>query len=83
MFLAGATYTFTNDDAEPCELKIALPFPAQKAVFADLRFDLEGANGSAPPAPGGGNITGYNRLAPGQTVTPRVGYRSQGLDRCS
>lgn len=78
-----AAYAFTNTDAVAREVKIALPFPAQKAVFADLRFDLEGAAWTTPPAPGEGHITGWTKLAPGQSAKLHVGYRSQGLDRWS
>ena len=77
----GATYVFSNSDSIARDVKVALPFPAEKAVFDDLRFDLEGAAWLAPPAPGEGNIVGWTRLAPGAQATLRVGYRSQGLDR--
>ena len=65
----------------PRDIKVSLPFPAEKAVFDDLRFDLDGATWLSAPVPGEGNITGWTRLAPGAQVTLRVGYRSQGLDR--
>lgn len=79
----GATYQFANNDDVARDVKVALPFPAQKAVFDDLRFDLEGARWLTPPVPGEGNIVGWTRLAPGEKATLRVGYRSQGLDRWS
>ncbi|HTE16420.1 MAG TPA: hypothetical protein VK642_15210 [Burkholderiales bacterium] len=77
----GATYVFINSEAVARDIKVALPFPAEKAVFDDLRFDLEGAAWLAPPVPGDGHINGWTRLAPGEKATLRVGYRSQGLDR--
>jgi hypothetical protein len=77
----GATYVFTNRESIARDIKVALPFPADKAVFDDLRFDLEGAEWMTLPAPGDGNISGWTRLAPGEHATLRVGYRSQGLDR--
>lgn len=79
----GAIYQFANNDGVARDIKVALPFPAQKAVFDDLRFDLEGAQWLTPPVPGEGNIVGWTRLAPGEKATLRVGYRSQGLDRWS
>ena len=79
----GATYEFTNSDSVARDIKIALPFPAQKAVFDDLRFDLEGASWQTVPAPGEGHIAGWTHLAPGARAILRVGYRSQGLDRWS
>ena len=77
----GATYVFSNSDSIARDVKVALPFPAEKAVFDDLRFDLDGATWLTPPVPGEGNIVGWTRLAPGAQATLRVGYRSQGLDR--
>jgi hypothetical protein len=77
----GATYVFSNRDSVARDIKVALPFPAEKAVFDDLRFDLDGAKWLSPPAPGEGNVFGWTRLAAGERATLRVGYRSQGLDR--
>ncbi len=77
----GATYEFTNSDSVARDIKVALPFPASKAVFGDLRFDLEGAQWTTPPTPGDNNIFGWTRLAPGEQAILRVGYHSQGLDR--
>ena len=77
----GATYIFSNTDSVVRDIKVALPFPAERAVFDDLRFELDGANWTSPPAPGEGKITGWTRLAPGEQATLRLGYRSQGLDR--
>ncbi len=77
----GATYVFSNTDSVARDIKVALPFPAERAVFDDLRFELESAKWATPPAPGEGKITGWTRLAPGEQATLRVGYRSQGLDR--
>ena len=79
----GARYVFTNNDTVARDIKVALPFPAHKAVFDDLRFDLQGATWLAPPVPDEGNIAGWTRLAPGARATLLVGYRSQGLDRWS
>ncbi len=77
----GATYEFANLENVPRDIKVALPFPAERAVFDDLRFDLDGAKWLSPPMPGEGKITGWTRLAPGERALLRVGYRSQGLDR--
>jgi inner membrane protein involved in colicin E2 resistance len=77
----GATYVFANRDDVARDIKLTLPFPAEKAVFDDLRFDLEGAAWLLPPVPSEGSVHGWTRLAPGARATLRVGYRSQGLDR--
>lgn len=79
----GATYTVTNTSKTKRDVEIALPFPARRAVFDDLRFELEGAQWITQPAPGEEKMVGHARLNPGEQAILRVGYRSQGLDRWS
>jgi len=79
----GATYGVTNAANVARDIEIALPFPAKRAVFDDLRFELEGAQWLTKPAPGEDKFVGHTRLGPGEAATVRVGYRSQGLDRWS
>jgi Inner membrane protein CreD len=79
----GATYVLTNTTASKRDIEISLPFPARRAVFDDLKFELEGAQWIAKPAPGEEKFVGHTRLAPGESAILRVGYRSQGLDRWS
>lgn len=76
-------YVITNTSNIPREFEITLPFAAKNTVFDDLRFELEGRPWQAAPAPGEGRITGRAQLAPGETVTLKVGYRSQGMERWS
>ena len=76
-------YVITNASDIPREFEITLPFAAKNTVFDDLRFELEGRPWRAAPAPGEGRITGRVQLAPGETVTLKVGYRSQGMERWS
>ena len=76
-----AAYTISNPHRERRVLEIALPFPAQRAVFDDLRFEIDGKPWLQPPAAKDGRITGAVELAPEERVTLRAGYRSQGLDR--
>lgn len=78
-----ATYVIVNHAPVKREFEIALPFPAKRAVFDDLRFEIDGKPWLAPPAPGEDRITGRAELAPGERVVLSVGYRSQGLDRWS
>ncbi len=85
----GATYIFSNTDSVVRDIKVALPFPAERAVFDDLRFELDGAKWASPPAPGEGKITSWMRLAPGEQLfahrvrcgvcIPRSRYRATGL----
>lgn len=79
----AATYTVTNTSAAPRQFEIALPFPAKRAVFDDLRFALEERAWAAPPASSDDRVTGRVQLAPGEHVVVKAGYRSQGLDRWS
>ena len=77
----AASYVIANSAAAMRELEIALPFPAKNAVFDDLRFEVEGKDWLEPPAAVHNRIVGRLRLQPGERVTLRAGYRSQGLDR--
>ena len=79
----GATYVVTNNARVARDIEIAMPFPAKRAVFDDLRFEIDGAQWITQPAPGEDKFVGHTRLGPGEQVTLRVGYRSQGLDRWS
>ncbi len=79
----SATYVVTNNAKIARDIEIALPFPAKRAVFDDLRFELEGAQWQAKPAPGEDRFVGRTRLEAGAQATLRTGYRSQGLDRWS
>ena len=79
----AATYGVTNAAKVARDIEIALPFPAERAVFDDLRFELDGAQWVAKPVPGKANFVGHTRLGPGEQAILRVGYRSQGLDRWS
>lgn len=77
----GATYVVTNTSRNKHNVEISLPFPARRAVFDDLRFELEGAQWITRPVPGEEKLVGQAQLKPGQQAILRVGYRSQGLDR--
>ncbi|MBI3045637.1 MAG: inner membrane CreD family protein [Betaproteobacteria bacterium] len=77
----SATYVVENVTGAPREVDIALPFPSKSAVFDDLRFEAVEKPWLATPVPGQDRIAGRLALAPGERVTLRVGYRSQGLDR--
>jgi inner membrane protein involved in colicin E2 resistance len=77
----SAAYVFTNNSEKVRVVEVSLPLPAQNAVFDDLKFDLEGVSWLARPMPKEAAISGAARLKPGERVTIRIGYRSQGLDR--
>jgi inner membrane protein involved in colicin E2 resistance len=77
----AATYVVENTSGAARDVELALPFPAKDAVFDDLQFELEGRKWRVAPAPRTDRIVGYARLEPGERVTLKTGYRSQGLDR--
>jgi inner membrane protein CreD len=77
----AASYIIANTTSAARDVDIALPFPSSNAVFDDLQFELAGKPWLAAPAPTNDRIVGRARLDPGERVTLRAGYRSQGLDR--
>ena len=79
----AATYVVTNPSRVARNIEISLPFPAKRAVFDDLRFELDGAQWVTKPAPGEDKFVGNTRLGAGESAILRAGYRSQGLDRWS
>ena len=71
-------YTFQNPKASEEEFAIALPLPAQQAVYDNVQL-------SANDAPltltfGGSQVLARVRLAGGAKTVLRAEYRSQGLD---
>ena len=79
----AATYVVTNTSKVARNIEVSLPFPAKRAVFDDLRFELDGAKWITKPAPGEDKFVGQTTLGAGESAILRVGYRSQGLDRWS
>jgi inner membrane protein involved in colicin E2 resistance len=77
----AATYAISNTSGAARDVQISLPFPASNAVFDDLQFELEGKPWTSAPAPANDHIVGHVRLEPGERVTLKAGYRSQGLNR--
>jgi hypothetical protein len=70
-------YAFRNT-TEQEKVTFALKFPAERAIYDDLVFTVNGA----PVALTNENsaATGTAAVKPGETATLRVAYRSQGLD---
>lgn len=75
------SYMLANPHRERQVVEISLPFPAQRAVFDDLRFEIDGKPWLRSPTAKDGRITGAVELAPEERITLRAGYRSQGLNR--
>lgn len=74
--LAGA-YTFRNHTAAPRDIFFRLPLPAQRAMYDDLVFLLDGQPVTVEHTEKG--VQGTRRLPPGATAALKVGYRSHGL----
>ena len=72
----AGTYVFrntTNDDS----VTLALRLPTAQAIYDDLQFSVDGK--AVPTASEQGGMSATVPVAPGNTVTLEVGYRSQGL----
>lgn len=72
------SYTFQNPKPSEEEFAIALPLPAQQAVYDKVELRLD--DKALPLTFSGGQVTGRTRLAPGAQAVLRAEYRSQGLD---
>lgn len=72
-------YRFVNSGAKEVEALIALPYPAEQAVFDDMQVSVNGA----PAAFQNGNASAAvtRKIKPGESVDVRWSYRSQGLDQ--
>ena len=71
-------YTFQNPKPSEEEFAIALPLPAQQAVYDNVQLKVNDA--ALPLTFSGGQATARTRLAPGAKAVLRTEYRSQGLD---
>lgn len=72
-------YTFRNNGAEPNQINFSFNFPASQAIYDDLVVTAD----DQPLALTNSQNTvsaSIARLAPNQTVTLKVGYKSQGLN---
>lgn len=72
-------YTFRNNSAEPNQINFSFNFPASQAIYDDL---VVTADDQPLVLTNSQNTVSASiaRLAPNQTVTLKVGYKSQGLN---
>jgi hypothetical protein len=77
----GGSYVFENDTQVPGRVVLQFPLPAEKAVYDDIVFVVNGA----PMAYGSqnGSLTAEIDAQPGERIQVHAGYRSQGMDRWS
>jgi inner membrane protein involved in colicin E2 resistance len=74
----AGVYTFRNTSDKAEDVTFTLGFPTGQAVYDDLVFTI---NNSAATLSNEKNAAkGTASVAPGQTATLKVGYRSQGLN---
>ena len=73
----GGEYTFRNNTSAPRDIFFRLPLPAQRAMYDDLVFLLDGQPVTVEHTAKG--VQGMRRLDPGATAVLKVGYRSHGL----
>lgn len=71
-------YTFENPKASEQEFAIALPLPAQQAVYDNV--ELKADDVALPLTFSGSQVLARVRLAGGAKTVLRAEYRSQGLD---
>ncbi|HEX8338301.1 MAG TPA: hypothetical protein VF621_16405, partial [Pyrinomonadaceae bacterium] len=71
------TYVFRNATAQE-RVTFALKFPAERAIYDDLVFTVNGTPVALTNEKN--SATGTAGVKPGEAVTLRVAYRSQGLD---
>ena len=70
-------YAFRNTSTEE-KVTFALKFPAERAIYDDLVFTVNGAPVTLTNEKN--SAAGTAVVKPGETATLRVAYRSQGLD---
>jgi hypothetical protein len=70
-------YVFRNTGGADA-VTFAFPYPASSTLYDDLVFTVDGAPVALEHRDG--EARGTARVAPGDTATLRVAYRSQGLD---
>jgi hypothetical protein len=74
----GGTYTFVNDTGADQRVTFKLPFPAEKAIYDDLVFNVDGKPLTFTTESGG--VAGSAPVPAGKTAVVSIGYKSQGLD---
>jgi len=74
-------YTFRNPGDQPREVRFALRFPTQQALYDNLTFTVDGA--PIARVSSRDTLRGTATVPAGGTAVLRVGYRSQGLDSWS
>ncbi|MBE0656064.1 MAG: inner membrane CreD family protein [Bryobacteraceae bacterium] len=77
----GGTYVFENNRKEAGRVELRFPLPAEKAVYDDIVFLVNGAQ--VEYGNSGGRLTAEMDAQPGERITLHAGYRSQGMDRWS
>ncbi|HVG37889.1 MAG TPA: inner membrane CreD family protein [Pyrinomonadaceae bacterium] len=75
----GGLYIFRNTSEETNKISFSFNFPTSKAIYDDLVMTADGQTLALVNSNNAVTATGA-QVAPGQIVTLKVGYRSQGLN---
>jgi len=75
----GGAYQITNPTAEPRTVHVAIPLPAQQAIYDNFRMVL-GGNTVKNILPAGNDLAEVFPLLPGKTENVQISYDSQGLN---
>ncbi len=74
----SGAYRFRNSSDAAQDVQFSLKFPAERAIYDDLVFELDGRPLAVTNSDSSAQATA--QLGPGQTGVLKVGYHSQGLD---
>jgi hypothetical protein len=73
------TWVYRHQDDKSGELRVKFPFPARDALYDDFQFVVDGKDLAQGLKPVDGVIDMSLPVAPDQTVTLHVHYRSRGM----
>jgi hypothetical protein len=75
----GGSYVFENNTGAAGRVELRFPLPAEKAVYDDIVFVVNGT--AVEYGNSGGRLTAEVDAQAGERITLHAGYRSQGMDR--
>lgn len=73
-------WTYVHKEATAGKLTLAVAFPDAQAIYDQFRFAIDGRDHAASLRPKDGGVAMEIDIAPGQSVTLEVSYRSRGMN---
>lgn len=73
----GGAYTFDNNSGEDRRVNFTFLFPAEKAIYDDLHWEVDGV--PLPVNAVNSSVTGSAAVPAGKSAHLKIAYRSQGL----